>query len=34
MIVQALVLGTLLTLAVGKLVAIHSDARLFRYQAF
>lgn len=31
---QALILGTLLYFAVGKLVAIESGARIFRYQAF
>jgi len=31
---QAFVLGTLLFVAVVRLVALHTDARLFRYQAF
>lgn len=31
---QALLLGTLLFIAVGALVAIEDGARVFRYQAF
>jgi len=31
---QALVLGTLLFVAVGQLVALKTDARIFFYQAF
>jgi hypothetical protein len=31
---QALVLGTLLFLAVARLVGLESGARIFRYQAF
>ncbi len=33
-VLQAIVIGTLLFLAVGNLVAIESGARIFRYQAF
>ena len=33
-VLQAVILGTLLYFAVGKLVAIESGARIFRYQAF
>jgi len=33
-LIQALVLGTLLFFAIGRLVAIESGARVFRYQAF
>ena len=31
---QALVLGVLLFLAVGRLVGLETGARIFRYQAF
>ena len=31
---QALILGSLLFLAIGQLVAMGTGARLFRYQAF
>lgn len=31
---QALILGTLLFVAIGQLVAMGTGARLFRYQAF
>jgi len=31
---QAIVLGILLSLAIGKLVALETDARVFRYQGF
>ena len=34
MVVQAVMLGVLLFLAVGGLVALESGARVFRYQAF
>ncbi len=33
-VLQALVLGTLLFFAIGSLVALAADARIFRYQAF
>lgn len=33
-ILQALILGLLLALAVGRLVAQESDARVFRYEAY
>ncbi len=33
-ILQALVLGVLLFLAILKLLAIHSNARVFHYQGF
>lgn len=33
-LVQAVVMGALLFLAVGGLVAIQAGARVFRYQAF
>lgn len=33
-LIQALVLGVLLFLALGGLVALQSGARVFRYQAF
>jgi len=33
-ILQALVLGLLLSVSIGKLVALETDARVFRYQAF
>lgn len=32
--IQAIVLGLVLSVAVGKLVALETDARVFRYQAF
>ena len=31
---QALILGSLLFLALGQLLAISADARIFRYQGF
>ena len=33
-VLQAIVLGTLLFLALSRLVALESGARIFRYQAF
>jgi hypothetical protein len=33
-LVQAIVLGTLLFFSVGRLVALETGARVFRYQAF
>lgn len=33
-VIQAVVLGTLLFLAVGQLVGLEAGARIFRYQAF
>ncbi len=32
--IQALILGILLALAIGKLIAIETGARIFRYQGF
>lgn len=34
LLVQALVLGFLLFVSVGNMVAVETDARVFRYQAF
>jgi hypothetical protein len=31
---QAIILGILLLVSLGKLVALETDARVFRYQAF
>lgn len=33
-VLQALILGTLLFVAIGQLVALGTGTRLFRYQAF
>jgi hypothetical protein len=33
-LLQIIVLGTTLSIAIGKLVALETDARVFRYQAF
>jgi len=33
-LLQALILGSLLFLALGQLLALGADARIFRYQAF
>lgn len=33
-LLQAVVLGVLLLLAIGKLVALETGARIFQYQAF
>ena len=34
LIVQALILGTLLYAALGRIVALETGAQIFRYQAF
>ena len=34
MVVQAIVLGSLLFLAIVKMVALQSNARIFQYQGF
>lgn len=33
-VTQAVVMGTLLFFAIGKLISLETGARLFRYQAF
>lgn len=33
-VVQSIVMGTLLALAIGRLLALGSGARIFQYQAF
>lgn len=33
-VLQALLLGLLLALALGQLVAVEQDARVFRYEAY